>query len=242
MSNKMNNEILLARTIQQNFLWSDKPFSMGQAWIDLLMLAEWCDKDAVCRGEVVHLKRGQVGRSILWLADRWGWSRKKVTHFLAILKAEKMATTESTTKGTIITIGNYDKYQLEGTTKSTTKVATEEQRKNTSKEIKEIKESINKENIKRKFGEFQNVYLTDEEYRKAKEKYPTLADSMIEELSIYMKSKGRQYKSHYATVLAWCRKRESNGDTRDQRTAGGTAQESTGTEESRYDEWEARRR
>lgn len=146
MSKKMHNEILLARTIQQNFLWSDKPFSMGQAWIDLLLLAEWGDKDIVSKGEIVHLKRGQVGRSILWLADRWGWSRKRVTHFLKILEMQKMATTDSTTKGTTITIENYNKYQFDGTTEDTTEVTPEEQQKNTSKEIKEIKENNKEKN------------------------------------------------------------------------------------------------
>lgn len=114
--NKMDNEILLSRAIQQNFLWSDKPFTMGQAWIDLLMLAEWKDKDVISKGSIVHLKRGQVGRAILWLAERWGWDRKRVARFLKILETQKMATTESTTKGTIITIENYDKYQLNGAT------------------------------------------------------------------------------------------------------------------------------
>lgn len=138
----MDNEILLSRCIQQNFLWSDKPFSMGQAWIDLLMLAEWKDKDVVSKGEVIHLKRGQVGRAILWLSDRWGWNRKKTTRFLKILEMQKMATIESTTKGTTITIENYDKYQFAGTTVGTTEGTTMGQPWDTTKEGKEGKEII----------------------------------------------------------------------------------------------------
>ena len=140
---KMDNSIVLARSIQENFLWSDKPFSMGQAWIDLLMLAEWCDKDVVSRGEIVHLKRGQVGRSILWLADRWGWDRKRVKRFLVILESQKMATTDSTTKGTIITIENYNKYQFLRTTDDSTDDSNVGQRPDTTKEIKEVKEINN---------------------------------------------------------------------------------------------------
>ena len=143
---KMDNEILLARTIQQNFVWSDKPFAMGQAWIDLLMLAEWKDKDVIAKGSIVHLKRGQVGRSILWLAERWGWDRKRVRRFLKILETQKMATTESTTKGTIITIENYDKYQFQGTTDEPTDGTSMGQRwdndgTHPKKEKKEITES-----------------------------------------------------------------------------------------------------
>lgn len=150
--NKMDNEILLSRAVQQNFLWSDKPFAMGQAWIDLLMLAEWKDKDVISKGTIVHLERGQVGRAILWLAERWGWDRKRVKRFLKILETQKMATTESTTRGTIITIENYDKYQLSGTTDGTNDGTTygqpmdndgthpkKEKKEKKEKNIKEIK-------------------------------------------------------------------------------------------------------
>ena len=53
------------------------------------------------------------------------------------------------------------------------------------------------------YGEFKNVKLTDEEYQKLKEK-----DLLpyIEKLSSYIASKGKRYKSHYATILNWSRK------------------------------------
>ena len=53
------------------------------------------------------------------------------------------------------------------------------------------------------YGEFKNVKLTDDEYKKLKDK-----DLLhyIEQLSSYMKSKGKRYKSHYATILNWSRK------------------------------------
>lgn len=55
------------------------------------------------------------------------------------------------------------------------------------------------------YGEFKNVKLTDEEYEKLKE-----ADLLpyIERLSSYMESKGKKYKSHYATILNWSRKEQ----------------------------------
>ena len=69
-----------------------------------------------------------------------------------------------------------------------------------------VKESIDnrKENIKekKKYGEFQNVLLTDDEYAKL-EKSNLL--SYIEKLSSYIASKGKKYKSHYATILTWAR-------------------------------------
>lgn len=56
-------------------------------------------------------------------------------------------------------------------------------------------------------GELKNVKLTEDEYKKLIDRLgenKTL--EMIERLSLYMGSKGKQYKSHYATILNWTRK------------------------------------
>ena len=60
--------------------------------------------------------------------------------------------------------------------------------------------NTNKYNI---YGEFKNVKLTDEEYKKLEEKNLL---PYIEKLSSYMASKGKRYKSQYATILNWSRK------------------------------------
>lgn len=67
--------IKLDRAIQDNWLWEDKPFDKGKAWIDLLMLANWKDNKIPFKGEIVTCKRGDVNISITALAERWGWSR-----------------------------------------------------------------------------------------------------------------------------------------------------------------------
>lgn len=56
------------------------------------------------------------------------------------------------------------------------------------------------------YGEFQNINLTDEEYHSLKEKMQTHTDTMIEKLSRYMKSSGKTYQDHYATLLHWYEK------------------------------------
>lgn len=68
-----------------------------------------------------------------------------------------------------------------------------------------IEKEIYKE--KEKFGEFNNVLLTEEEYHKL-EKSNLLP--YIEKLSSYIESKNKKYKSHYATILTWSRKDNSN--------------------------------
>jgi hypothetical protein len=43
------------------------------------------------------------------------------------------------------------------------------------------------------YGEFQNVDLSDEEYQRLKEKLKSHAHTMIEKLSRYMQSSGKNY-------------------------------------------------
>lgn len=69
-----------------------------------------------------------------------------------------------------------------------------------------------KENKKEKYGEFKNVLLTDEEYHKL-EKSNLIP--YIEKLSSYMASKGKKYKSHYATILNWSRGDKVNSNLPD---------------------------
>lgn len=69
-----------------------------------------------------------------------------------------------------------------------------------NKDLIVIKSLSNKEYIYR--GEFQNVRLTTEELNKLEDKIPNY-EILIESLSSYMKSKGKKYSSHYATILNW---------------------------------------
>lgn len=61
---------------------------------------------------------------------------------------------------------------------------------------------------KRPHGEFGNVMLTDDEFSKLCEKCDD-ADSLITELDQYIESQGKtkKYKSHYATLLNWSRRK-----------------------------------
>ena len=70
---------------------------------------------------------------------------------------------------------------------------------------KDIKKEIYKE--KKKYGEFENVLLTDDEYHKLEESNLL---PYIDKLSSYIASKGKKYKSHYATILTWYRAEQKN--------------------------------
>ena len=51
------------------------------------------------------------------------------------------------------------------------------------------------------YGEYKNIRLTDEEYRKLKDKLQGHTDMMIWKLSRYIKSTGKTYQDHYVTIL-----------------------------------------
>ena len=132
----MTGWIKVNRKLINHWLWDEKPFSPGQAWVDLLMIVPYENNQNSAIG--TSSSKGEVRISINTLADRWGWGRKKTTLFLKRLEKDKMVTIESNTRDTLIKIVNYSKYQSRdgkisntkssgtsnGTTKGTTKGTT----------------------------------------------------------------------------------------------------------------------
>lgn len=62
-----------------------------------------------------------------------------------------------------------------------------------------------KKQTKHRYGEYKNVLLTDTEFDKLKEEYPTDYGDRIERLSFYIESTGKSYKNHLATIRNWDR-------------------------------------
>lgn len=142
--------IKIHRKILDNFLWEDRPFSRGQAWIDLILLANHEDKTIIFSGNVVEIKRGQKMTSLRKLSDRWGWSRTKTKKFLEVLQNEKMLTYKSNSKNTVYSIVNYNNYQEKQEYKNDTEMTqknhrndTEMTQKNTNKNDKNDKNDKN---------------------------------------------------------------------------------------------------
>ncbi len=65
---------------------------------------------------------------------------------------------------------------------------------------------LEKENIKKKYGENGNVKFTDEEYEKVKAYFPNDYTERIQGLDDYIQSKGKRYKDFFATLKTWARK------------------------------------
>ena len=107
--------IKLWRKFADDPLWVSEPFTKGQAWVDLLLMAQGTENTIFKNGKFMEFQPGTVYKSILELSKRWKWSRNKVSRFLKSLENETMVETKSdTTNGTTITIENWEVYQGRG--------------------------------------------------------------------------------------------------------------------------------
>jgi len=137
----MTGWIKLHRKLISDPLWLSEVFTKGQAWVDLIALANFEDSFFYKRGVRVEVKRGEVGISELGLSDRWKWSRSKVRKFISDLEKEHQVKQRKDNVTQVITIINYDEYQKKEHQKDTKKTPKGHQ-KDTSKEEKEEKENI----------------------------------------------------------------------------------------------------
>lgn len=80
--------------------------------------------------------------------------------------------------------------------------------------------------VKHKYGEYNNVLLTDDELAKLKDEFADY-DDRIERLSSYIASTGKKYKSHYATIRNWARK---DAEKPPQKSAGSSGSKSKAAE------------
>lgn len=110
--------IKLHRSIVDNWLWGKRPFSKGQAWIDILLLANHAPHRMKTRTGFVDIDRGSFHTEERTLQARWGWSGSKVRQFVQLLESEKMiqktvkkSSSGKSTEGTTIKVLNYGIYQ-----------------------------------------------------------------------------------------------------------------------------------
>lgn len=109
----MEGWISIHRQLQEHWIWKSKePFDKRSAWIDLLLMANHKAEKIEFDNAIIEVERGQRITSLKYLADRWNWSRHKVSDFLNRLEQDKMLVQVRDNKKTLISIENYDKYQV----------------------------------------------------------------------------------------------------------------------------------
>lgn len=79
------------------------------------------------------------------------------------------------------------------------------------KEIElELEEEKKKKNPRHKYGEYNNVLLSDADMEKLQAEFPDWQER-IERLSSYIAQSGKIYKNHLATIRNWARKDKEKG-------------------------------
>lgn len=110
----MEGWISLHRQLQEHWLWKSKePFDKRSAWIDLLLMVNHQKEKIEFDKDFIEVERGQRITSLEKLAKRWKWSRHKVSDYLNQLEQDGMLVQVRDNKKTLISIENYDKYQVQ---------------------------------------------------------------------------------------------------------------------------------
>lgn len=110
----MEGWISIHRQIQEHWLWKSKePFDKRSAWIDLLLMVNHQKEKVEFDKEFIEVDRGQRITSLEKLSKRWKWSRHKVSDYLNQLEQDCMLVQVRDNKKTLISIENYDKYQIQ---------------------------------------------------------------------------------------------------------------------------------
>lgn len=148
--------IKLNRSIQENWLWEEKPFDKKSAWIDLLLMANHKNNKFPLGNEIIEVEQGSFITSEIKLMNRWGWSKTKLRNFLKLLESEKMITKVVDRKKTTISIVNYKVYQGSEDQEKTTEKPQEDQEKT----IKKPQEDTNKNDNNEK-NEKNNILVAE---------------------------------------------------------------------------------
>lgn len=196
-----------------------------RVFLHCLLKANW--KDGSFRGR--SIPRGSFITSVATLAHDLKLSSKQIRVALEHLKETNEVAIKTTPQYSIITVVNYETYQDDGkqngkqtANKTANGVATIEESKNIRKEEYTLTDAREEsEPMKHPYGIYNNVYLTDGEMDELIKSYPGEYQDMIENLSVYMRSKGKVYDDHYATIMKWKRedteKKRQQADTYDYR-------------------------
>jgi len=196
----MDGWVKIHRQMSENDLWTCEPFSRGQAWVDMILLANHKPNFFYKRGVKVNVERGQLAWSELALSERWKWSRNKVRKFLKDLEKEHQIEQQKTNVTQVVTIKNYDKFQ-EKDTKQNTKRTPKGHQKDTNKNDK------NEKNIEERKSDFKELIKKVEAERRSDGQTP-YSEQMLKDFFEHWSEYGvNDKKMRYEKQVSFCVKR-----------------------------------
>jgi hypothetical protein len=182
--------IKLYRDLQFNKIWQEKPFTRGQAWVDMLLRCNHVCLQMPPQYQSIWVLRGQFLLSNLKLAEAWGWDEKKVRRFMGYLEKENMIRYYANNKFCVYEIIKYAELQALDT--ELFQAANAEQKPNKSRTKAEQKPTYNNGNNGKNEKKYINIgskletALDDfKEYRKKSRKPMTekAVELLIEKLN-----------------------------------------------------------
>ena len=200
--------IKLHRKILDNpIIFKDKDYLA--TWIYLLLNATHKEIPALFKGKKIILQKGQLITGRKSMASQLKISESKIYRIINDFKSEQQIEQQTSNQNSLISILNWDKYQQseqQNEQQMNNERTTDEQPVNTNKNVKNVKNERNN-NIyakanKRKYGEYQNVLLKDEELQLLKQEYSNW-EELIKYLDEYIEMKGYKAKSHYLCIKRW---------------------------------------
>ena len=204
----VNGWVSIHRDILNSDLWLSEKFTRGQAWVDLIMLANHKDGYFRKRGVRVDIKRGQVGYSELALSDRWRWSRGKVNRYLNELETDGNIVQQKTHVTTLITIVKYNIYQVKQDSKQDNRRTTNGQQTN----INNKDNNGNNGNKEEKKGNFKPPLIKELQAYTTEKNLSIDPDTFIDHYQsnnwMVGKSKMKDWK---AAARNWSRRDSSSG-------------------------------
>ena len=108
----MTNEgfICISRGITAHWIWANPVFF--QRWVWMILTANYDDREVSFCFHRLMLHRGQLAANLSYLSKLWHVSNQATQKFLIKLEVSGMVTRSVDDGVTIITICNYDRYQL----------------------------------------------------------------------------------------------------------------------------------
>jgi hypothetical protein len=140
-----------------------EPHTKVQAWVELLLMAEYEAGERVISGQVIRYERGDIVVSEQYLAVTLKWSKGKVRRFISVLRSMQRVVTRKTNVTSIISIVNYDKHQGGGNADGNADGKSDGNSDGNSdgKQVKEVKKQRSKETKKAPVFEFPEKLNTD---------------------------------------------------------------------------------
>lgn len=118
--------ITIHRAVWDHPSFAPEPFTEREAWFWMLSAAAWEAKTVRVGRAIIDLKRGQLAFSIRFLAEKFQWSESRVRRRINRMTSDALVYVETTREATLLTICNYDKYQLQRRTDDRTSDAQNE--------------------------------------------------------------------------------------------------------------------